>query len=137
MDISTHSCRKYAESTSVSKIYGPSRTQVCLQGGQGVGRTQDCYMFQEADSAALVGRTVAQLHFDEVDVLPPHFGTDTLTKQEYGWDNFLPGYALYNDSFKQACPFLLAYYIGIPISYQCSSSYIAKKSSTNLPAGLY
>ena len=65
-------------------------------------------MFQEADGDALVGRTVAQLLFtaDEFDVLPPHFSIDILTKlQEYGWDNILPGYAHYNDSFKRVCPF--------------------------------
>lgn len=46
MVVGTHSNRKFAESTSVSRIDGPSRTQVCLRAGQGVGRTQDCYMFQ-------------------------------------------------------------------------------------------
>lgn len=63
-DIGTHSNRKYAESTSVSKIDGPSRTQVCLRAGQSVGRTQDCYISAEEDGDALVGRTVAQLKFD-------------------------------------------------------------------------
>ena len=72
-EIGTHSNRKFAESTSVSKIDGPSRTQVCLRAGQGVGRTQDCYMFSEEDGDALVGRTVAQLKLDadEFDVLAP------------------------------------------------------------------
>lgn len=74
-DVGTHSNRKFAESTSVSKIDGPSRTQVCLRAGQGVGRTQDCYMFAEEDGDALVGRTVAQLKLnaDQFDILPPHF----------------------------------------------------------------
>ena len=106
-----HTSRIFAESTSVSKIDGPSRTQVCLRAGHGVGRTQDCYMFQEADGDALVGRTGAQLQFtaDEFDVLPPHFSIDTLAEsQEYGWDNVLPRYAHYNESFKRVCPFLLA-----------------------------
>ena len=39
VDIDRHSFCKFAESTSVSKIDGPSRTQVCLGAGQGVGRT--------------------------------------------------------------------------------------------------
>jgi hypothetical protein len=59
-DIGTHSNRKFAESTSVSRIDGPSRTQVCLRAGQGVGRTQNCYMFSENDGDCLVGRTVAR-----------------------------------------------------------------------------
>ena len=46
-DIGTHSNRKFAESTSVSKLDGPSRTQVCLRAGQGVGGTQDCYMLYD------------------------------------------------------------------------------------------
>jgi hypothetical protein len=70
-DIGTHSNRKFAESTSVSRVDGPNRTQVCLRSGQSVGRTQDCYMFQEDDGDCFVGRTVAQLKFDadEFDVL--------------------------------------------------------------------
>jgi len=60
-DIGTHSNRKFAESTSVSRVDGPSRTQVCLRAGQSVGRSQDCYMFTEDDGDSLVGRTVAQL----------------------------------------------------------------------------
>lgn len=110
-DIGTHSNRKFAESTSVSKIDGPSRTQVCLRAGQGVGRTQDCYMFSEDDGDALVGRTVAQLQLnaDEFDVLPPHFDSDTRKElEEYGWTNILPDYDKYPKSFKRAIPFLLA-----------------------------
>lgn len=110
-DIGTHSNRKFAESTSVSRIDGPSRTQVCLRAGQGVGRTQDCYMFSEEDGDALVGRTVAQLKFDadEFDILPPHFGKETLKYlQEYGWNNILPGYDNYPTSYKRVLPFLLA-----------------------------
>ena len=59
-DIGTHSSRKFAESTSCSKVDGPSRTQVCLRAGQSVGRTQDCYVFAEEDGDSLVGRTVTQ-----------------------------------------------------------------------------
>jgi len=58
-DIGTHSSRKFAESTSVSKIDGPSKDMVCLRAGQSVGRTQDCYMKAEQAGDALVGRTVA------------------------------------------------------------------------------
>ena len=80
-------------------------------------------MFQEADGDALGGRTVAQLQFtaDEFDVLPPHFSIDTLAElQEYGWDNVLPGYAHYNESFKRVCSFPFGF-LGIPKSYQCSA----------------
>ena len=103
-DIGTHSNRKLAESTLASKIDGPSRTQVCLRAGQGVRRTQDCYMFAEDDGDALVGRTVAQLKLnaDEFDILPPHFsfaGMSTLN--DYGWQNILPSYAYYADGFKR------------------------------------
>lgn len=38
-DIETHSNRKFSESTSVSRVDGPSRTQVCLRAGQSVGRS--------------------------------------------------------------------------------------------------
>ncbi len=69
-DIGTHSNIKFAESKSVSRVDGPSRTQVCLRTGHTVGKTQDCYMFCEEDGDSLVGRTVAQLKFnaDESDV---------------------------------------------------------------------
>jgi hypothetical protein len=110
-DIGTHSNRKFAESTAVSKIDGPSRTQVCLRAGQGVGRTQDCYMFSEEDGDALVGRTVAQLKLDadEFDVLAPHFGTVTLEYlYAYGWSNILSGYDYYPSSFQRVVPYLLA-----------------------------
>ena len=54
---------------------------------------------QGADS--LVGRTVAQLKFDadEFDVLPPHFGPDTLRElNDRGWESILPCYG--NQSFR-------------------------------------
>lgn len=110
-DIGTHSNRKFAESTSASKIDGPSRTQVCLRAGQGVGRTQDCYMYAEEDGDALVGRTVAQLKLDadEFDILPPHFSWETVNRfHEFGWEHILPGYKHYPDSFKRVIPYLLA-----------------------------
>jgi len=110
-DIGTHSNRKFAESTSVSKIDGPSRTQVCLRAGQGVGRTQDCYMFSEQDGDSLVGRTVAQLKLnaDEFDILCPHFGTNTLNElHDIGWNNILRGYEYYPTSFQRVVPYLLA-----------------------------
>jgi len=94
-DIGTHSNRKFAESTAVSRVDGPSRTQVCLRAGQSVGRSQDCYMFTEDDGDSLVGRTVAQLKFDadQFDILPCHFGRATLAElHHYGWENILPGY---------------------------------------------
>ena len=109
-DIGTHSNRKFAESTSVSRIDGPNRTQVCLRAGQSVGRTQDCYMSQEDDGDAFVGRTVAQLQFDadEFDSLPCHFAPSTLiTLDEYGWDNILDGYSHYPQSYQRVIRFLL------------------------------
>ena len=63
-DIGTHSNRKFAESTSASKIDGPTHTQTCLRAGQSVGRSQDCYMKQEDDGDAIVGRTLAQLELN-------------------------------------------------------------------------
>ena len=110
-DIGTHSNRKFAESTSVSKVDGPNRTQVCLRSGQSVGRTQDCYMFQEDDGDCFVGRTVAQLKFDadEFDVLPCHFSHETLEQiNTLGWGNILDGYSNYPASFKRVIPFLFA-----------------------------
>ena len=68
-DIGTHSNRKFAESTSVSKIDGPSRTEVCLRAGQGVGKTQDCYMFSEQDGDALVRGTIAQLYLMQMKLM--------------------------------------------------------------------
>ena len=109
-DIGTHSNRKFAESTSVSRIDGPNRTQVCLRSGQSVGRTQDCYMFQENDGDCFVGRTVAQLKFDadEFDILPCHFGPATLEElNTYGWTNILDGYSHYPPSFQRVTHFLL------------------------------
>lgn len=113
-DIGTHSNRKFAESTSVSKIDGPSRTQVCLRAGQGVGRTQDCYMFSEDDGDALVGRTVAQLQLtaDEFDILPPHFGKTTLVElDQYGWSRILCDYSKYPESFQRVIPHLFAHLV--------------------------
>jgi hypothetical protein len=110
-DIGTHSNRKFAETTSASKIDGPSRTQVCLRAGQSVGRSQDCYMFSEEDGDSLVGRTVAQLKFDadEFDVLPCHFGTATLHElHTYGWDRILDGYNNYPQSYQRVIHFLFA-----------------------------
>jgi len=110
-DVGTHSNRKFAESMAVSRIDGPSRTQVCLRAGQSVGRTQDCYMFTEEDGDSLVGRTVAQLKFnaDEFDILPPHFNNQTLIEiMEFGWERILPSYKSYPLSFQRICPFLLA-----------------------------
>ena len=109
-DIGTHSNRKFAESTSVSRIDGPNRTQVCLRSGQSVGRTQDCYMFQEDDGDCFVGRTVAQLKLDadEFDILPCHFSPETLEElSRYGWDNILDGYSHYPKSFQRIVNFLL------------------------------
>ena len=108
-DIGTHSNRKFAESTAVSRVDGPRRTQVCLRAGQSVGRTQDCYKFQEDDGDCFVGRTVAQLKFDadEFDILPCHFGPTTLAYlNEYGWNNILDGYEHYPPSFQRVIRFL-------------------------------
>ena len=108
-DIGTHSNRKFAESTTVSRVDGPNRTQVCLRAGQSVGRTQDCYMSQEDDGDAFVGRTVAQLKFDadEFDSLPCHFAPETLIIiQEYGWDLIIDGYSHYPESFKRVISIL-------------------------------
>jgi hypothetical protein len=110
-DIGTHSNRKFAESTSVSRVVGPSRTQVCLRAGQSVGRSQDCYMFTEDDGDSLVGRTVAQLKFDadQFDILPCHFGRETLAElHAYGWENILDGYDNLPASFRRLVPLLLA-----------------------------
>ena len=110
-DIGTRSNRKFAESSSASKVDGPSRTQVCIRAGQSVGRSQDCYMFTEEDGDSLVGRTLAQLKFDadQFDVLPCHFGTTTLLRlHEYGWNNILPGYNNLPLSFQRIVPFLFA-----------------------------
>lgn len=110
-DIGTHSSRKFGESSSVSKVDGPSRTQVCLRAGQSVGRTQDCYMKAEDDGDSLVGRTVAQLKFtaDQFDVLTPHFSLETLEQlNAYGWNNILEGYDNLSPSYKRCVPFLFA-----------------------------
>ena len=110
-DIGTHSSRKFAESTSVNKIDGPSKTMVCLRAGQSVGRTQDCYMKAEQDGDSLVGRTVAQLKFDadQFDILPPHFGLVTLESlNQFGWSNILPWYNAFPAQFKRCVPFLFA-----------------------------
>ena len=110
-DIGTHSNRKFAESTSVSKIDGPTKVMVCLRAGQGVGKTQDSYMYSEDEGDAFVGRTVAQLKLDadEYDVLAPHFDIETLNYlSNYGWEKILDGYDNYPPSFKRAVPYLLA-----------------------------
>ena len=110
-DIGTHSSRKFAESTSASKIDGPSKDMVCLRAGQSVGRIQDCYMKAEQGADSLVGRTVAQLKFDadEFDVLPPHFGPDTLRElNDRGWESILPCYGNLPQSYQRTIPYLLA-----------------------------
>ena len=110
-DIGTHSNRKFAESSSASKIDGPSRTQVCLRAGQSVGRSQDCYMFSEEDGDSLVGRTLAQLKFDadQFDILACHFSNATLVKlNQYGWDNILDGYSNLPPKFQNTVPYQLA-----------------------------
>ncbi len=109
-DIGTHSNRKFAESTTVSKLDGPSRTQVALRAGQSVGKTQDSYFFQEDEADAFVGRTVAQLELDEheFDVLPPHFSTTAASQLYHLWPQYLPGYESYPSPFKRVIPFLFA-----------------------------
>jgi hypothetical protein len=110
-DVGTHSNRKFAESTSASRIDGPSRTQVCLRAGQSVGRTQDCYIFAEEDGDSLVGRTVAQLKFDadQFDVLPAHFSSAALIELDtYGWHNIIEWYSSLPESFRRAIPYLFA-----------------------------
>jgi hypothetical protein len=64
---------------------------------------------QGADS--LIGRTVAQLKFDadEFDVLPPHFGPDTLRElNDRGWESILPCYGNLPQSYQRTIPYLLA-----------------------------
>jgi len=110
-DIGTHSNRKFAESTSVSKPDGPKWHHVCLRAGQSVGRTQDSYMVAEIDGDSLVGRTVAQLQFnaDQFDCLPPRFDQEALTQiVNHGWSKLLPSYNLYPQSFQRVIPKLLA-----------------------------
>jgi len=110
-DIGTHSNRKFAESTSISKPDGPKWHQVCLRAGQSVGRTQDSYMYAEIDGDSLVGRTVAQLRFsaDEFDCLPPRFSNEVLAGiQTHGWTKLLPSINLYPQSFQRVIPKLLA-----------------------------
>ena len=105
--VGTHSNRKFAESTSASKVDGPSRTQVCLRAGQSVGRTQDCYIFAEEDGDSLVGRTVAQLKFDadQFDVLPAHFSNKVLAELDlYGWSNISDWYENLPDSYRRTVP---------------------------------
>jgi hypothetical protein len=126
-DIGTHSNRKFAESTSASKVDGPSRTQVSLRAGQSVGKTQDCYMFAEEDGDAIVGRTVAQLKLnaDEFDVLPPHFSLPICEKlEEYGWDNIYPGYQHHPVSFQRVIrslfPSLVYHYHSGHLRERCS-----------------
>ena len=129
-DIGTHSNRKFAESTSASKIDGPSRTQVSLRAGQSVGRTQDCYMFIEEDGDAIVGRTVAQLKLtaDEFDVLPPHFSLELAeTLDEYGWENIYPGYQYHPVSFQRVIrnlfPSLVYHYHSGHLEQRCCSQH--------------
>jgi len=120
-DIGTHSSRNFAESTSASKIDGPSKEMVCLRAGQSVGRTQDCYMKAEEGGDALVGRTLAQLNFtaDEFDILPPHFGPDTLRElNDRGWNTILPCYNNLPPSYQRAIPYLFA---NLVYHYHCGN----------------
>ena len=110
-DLGTHSNRKFAESYAVSKVDGPSHTQVCLRANQSVGRSQDCYMFPEEDGDSLTGRALSMLKFDadQFDVLPCHFGTVALQElHEYGWNRILEGYDHYPASYKRCIPKFLA-----------------------------
>jgi hypothetical protein len=110
-EIGTHSCRKFAESYAASKVDGPTKTHVALRAGQSVGRTQDCYLVSEEEGDAITGRTLAMLKLtaDEFDVLPPHFSPATLTELHgYGWDNILPGYSHYPESFQRVIKMLFA-----------------------------
>lgn len=107
-DIGTHSNRKWAESMAVSKVDGPTRNQVCLRAGQSVGKVQDCYMKQEDDGDALTGRTVAllQINADQFDVLPPHFkNEEVIALNNFGWNEIIPGYEHYPESFQRAIRF--------------------------------
>jgi hypothetical protein len=104
-DIAAHSHRKFAESMAVSRLDGPSKVQVCLRAGQSVGRTQDCYMSQEDDADAFVGRILALLKLtaDQFDILPPHFDEEVehMLTTEVGWDNIYPGYKYHPPTFQR------------------------------------
>ena len=110
-DIGTHSNRKFAESSAASKVDGPNRIQVCLRAGQGIGRTQQCYMNTEEDGDSICGRTNAQLALtaEEFDILPCHFSPDTeKILNEYKWKNICEDYEYYPPTWVRIFPKLFA-----------------------------
>ena len=113
-DIGTHSTRKFAESTAVCTVDGPSRIQVQLRAGQSVGKTQDCYITAELDGDSFVGRTVSKLkqNADQFDILPCHFGTETLHQlSQYGWNNIFEDYDNIPEETQSGIPYWFATHV--------------------------
>ena len=108
--IGTHSFRKGTATWLAGMVDGPSGVQIYLRAGWSLGM-QKRYIFEGGGYDRHVGRAATGLTLDseEFGCLPPHFNHNEgsiMSDQE--WDEILPGFLLYPESFRVALPFLLA-----------------------------
>ncbi len=110
-DIGTHSLRKGAATYCLGQVMGPSPVTVYIRMGHSLGKLKDKYIFFGEGADQLCGRTLSGLPYsdDRFCYLPPHFENDVLQQltPQY-WQQIVPGYSNYPDSFKTTFPFLLA-----------------------------
>jgi hypothetical protein len=110
-DISSHSMRKGAGTYCMGQIGGPSPVTVTLRMGHTLGPVRDRYIFMEPGGDQLCGRMVVGLPFEreEFSALPPHFSVEVtnLLTEDY-WNEILPMYSSYTESFRRCLPYLLA-----------------------------
>jgi hypothetical protein len=106
-DIGTHSNRKGASTYALSVIGGPSPVTVFIRAGWSIGDVKDRYIHSGDGNDQLAGRVLAGLPITDscFGILPPHFKSMDL---EFSWNELLPGYENYPESFKTCLPFLLA-----------------------------
>jgi hypothetical protein len=106
-DIGTHSNRKGASTYALSVIGGPSPVTVFIRAGWSIGDVKDRYIHSGDGNDQLAGRVLAGLPITDSNFgsLPPHFRSLDL---EFSWNELLPGYENYPESFQTCLPFLLA-----------------------------
>ena len=106
-DIGTHSYRKGASTYALSVVGGPHPVTVYIRAGWSLGTVKDRYIHSGEGNDQLAGRVLAGLPItdDGFGALPPHFASPELSMD---WDEIMPSYANYPESFQTCIPFLLA-----------------------------
>jgi hypothetical protein len=109
-DLGTHSCRKGVATYVSSNPSGPSMVSIFLRAGWSLGNVQQRYIFAGNGADQLVGRCATGLNINEntFAILPPHFHSSTSGLSESNWQEIVPNYDKYPQSFRVAIPYLVA-----------------------------